>query len=732
MGLGSGGFGHRGRGLRGLDRPALLTRSLQERSPLGRGRFSPTGSRRASVLGAIQPGLQLVAAADGLVEGRLRRDGRTPRIRQLVPCGGEARSQSPDLATARGRRRPELLQLGDEARTFLTQGVTRLLIRDAFEAGGVSERGQGERPVEGQTGHRRQGAEEVEGSPYEGPSVPAGEDEDAVRRSRVVRCLDVEDRPEGKDERRLERSPSHPLARLGKGLEVPRIIDAKGRPVGQDLTHEVVPRHRPLVGAEREPVKAVSVPEHHLARVERGGVAQQRAEGPADAVPTVRVDRSGEGEQAVGEVNGHRRPSLALGAERAILRPDSIPFSDGGPLATAAGVGFSDNPRSRDAGAEAARAALEQAGSNRCGLAIVYATGKHDPTLLRDGIRSVVGPGPRLIGGYAVGIITRDRLGYEGFQVGVAVVSSDTVKIDMFIESGLREDERRVGADLGVQIRSRSYAGEPNILLMYDAVKGPAAEGASLNMATPLLEGLHESLGAWPRMAGVGMFGDLQFNPTFQWFDDRIEQQAAMALVLSGGVRMDTVIMHGCKPSSGYHTVTKAEQNVVLEIDGKPALDLVGELLGPDFGWESYPLFVTLGENKGDKFGPFREEDYANHLCMALDRERRGLVMFEPNLAPGCEVQLMRRSIDFEYIGKRAGALLGALEDRLPFLALYIDCAGRASVYCGTEREEGEEVQKVVGPRMPLLGMYSGVEIAKVGRGIEPLDWTGVLCVFSE
>jgi hypothetical protein len=119
---------------------------------------------------------------------------------------------------------------------------------------------------------------------------------------------------------------------------------------------------------------------------------------------------------------------------------------------------------------------------------------------------------------------------------------------------------------------------------------------------------------------------------------------------------------------------------------------------------------------------------------MAVDKERGGLVMFENDLKEGFEVQLMRRSIDFEYIGERAESLLKRIKDenRKPFFALYIDCAGRATTYCGTEGEEAEEVQKVIGTKMPLLGMYSGVEIAKVGADMQALDWTGVLCVFSE
>ena len=190
--------------------------------------------------------------------------------------------------------------------------------------------------------------------------------------------------------------------------------------------------------------------------------------------------------------------------------------------------------------------------------------------------------------------------------------------------------------------------------------------------------------------------GSMQWNPTFQWFDDRIEQHSAMALVLSGAARMDTIIMHGCRPAGSYHTITKAEGPLVLEIDGKPALDAIADLLGPDSdkSWEDYPLFVTLGVNKGDKFGQFKDENYANRLVMAIDRERRALVMFENDLKQGFEVQLMRRSIDFDYIGRRADELLGRLGGRTPFFALYIDCAARASAYCGTEREEAAEVQR--------------------------------------
>lgn len=398
------------------------------------------------------------------------------------------------------------------------------------------------------------------------------------------------------------------------------------------------------------------------------------------------------------------------------------------------GVGYSDNMKSLDAGAEATRAALSQADSETADLVMVFCSPGHDPVALRDGIRSIVGADTRLIGGHSMGIITSDVLDYDVNHVGLATLCADSgSEIDLFIEGRLPDNEFNVGLALGKQIRGKEYKGDPNIVLLYDSVRERSAEGFACNFATPLLEGLEQGLGAWPPTAGVGIMGGMEGEPTYQWFDDRIEQGSAMALVLSGDVRMDTVVLHGCKPASGYHTVTKAEGPVLLEIDGKSAVDMVADILGPDAdqSWEDYPLFVTLGVNKGQKFGPFNEEDYANHLCQAVDKERGGLVMFENDLRAGVEVQLMRRSIDFNYIEPRVNQLYERIGNRDPFFALYIDCAGRASTYCGTDGEEATEVQRTVGSRMPLLGMYSGVEIAKVGGVVQALDWTGVLCVFS-
>ena len=217
-------------------------------------------------------------------------------------------------------------------------------------------------------------------------------------------------------------------------------------------------------------------------------------------------------------------------------------------MATRAGVGFSDNSSSSEASTEATKAAMAEAGTDRVDLVLLYHTAKHDPRAFQRGVRAVAGPKARLIGGYAGGIITRDHLGYDGYQCGVAVLSSDTVTVDLFVEHGLRDrGEHEVGRGLGRQIGRGAYVARAGLIYMYDSVKSFSPVGGfDMNIATYLVEGMSETIGTWPPAAGMGMIGNIEFNPTFQFFDDQIHQQAAMALVLHGpGCRLDTTIMHG-------------------------------------------------------------------------------------------------------------------------------------------------------------------------------------------
>lgn len=394
-----------------------------------------------------------------------------------------------------------------------------------------------------------------------------------------------------------------------------------------------------------------------------------------------------------------------------------------------AAVAFSELPDSRSAAGEAARAAQASLGAP-ADLVLLFATARHDVAELRAGLRQELGEHPRLLVGGAVGVITSHAFGYAGSQLGLALIHAGDGGLSLLSEGGMDEDEADTGRRLGVRLcpmlAARRHAAA---LLFYDAKSQRNGRGR-LNMATPLLKGLAEACGNLPPLVGAGLIGDMAGSLMPQVVGDTLCSQQAVALVLDG-VTMDTAIMHGCQPASDYVRVTRADGNLVYELDHRPALDVVAELLGHTVPPEDFAFFATLGVNQGDKWGAYDEAAYMNRLCLKADLKRGALVMFEPDLSEGTEVQLMMRSLNLDYIAPRVESLFSGLHGRRPVLALYINCAGRAAAYSGQEREDAVEVQRAVAGRVPLLGFYSGVEIGMVLGRPMPLDWTGVFCLLS-
>jgi len=396
------------------------------------------------------------------------------------------------------------------------------------------------------------------------------------------------------------------------------------------------------------------------------------------------------------------------------------------------GVGFSDNPDTTMGGMRAATSALREAGrAGRCDLVLLFATARHDALVLREAVASVVGAGVPIIGGAAAGVISNDHFGYAGDQIILAAFWLDGVSYDLQIVGGLTEGEEAAGRQMGEKLAACGLGLDSPILLFYDAIH---RLGDQVNMifATPLLHGLEQGLGFLPRqMVGAGLQGDYASSPTRQWTGTGVVQHHALALTFGEGLRIDSTIMHGCRPGTGYFTVTKAERQTILEINHRPALEFMSELLGPGIAVEQYPFFLILGINKADRWGAFQEKSYASRLCLAIDKPRQGIVMFETDMVAGTEFQVMYRSLDLQYMPPRIERLFDDLEDRRPVFALYIDCAGRAAAYAGSDEEDAEVVQKVVAGRVPLVGLYTGVEIASVEGRPRGLDWTGVFSLFS-
>ncbi len=403
------------------------------------------------------------------------------------------------------------------------------------------------------------------------------------------------------------------------------------------------------------------------------------------------------------------------------------------------GIGFCSEEDGLLSGALAAREALESGSIVRPDLIFAFCSGRMDHEAFFSGLRSVVGKNVPIVGGSAVGLITNHHLSYNGFSAGVAIIESDTVRCRVAAVGDVDKNEEASGLKLGDMLPVGTE--DRIMLLFYDWVKRGAQSGSPpvLNASAPFLAGIDRKVQFQIPVIGAGTVGGYDLGPTRQFCGSFVDTQHAVGVVLSGRFRPFFSIIHGCTPIDGiYRTITRMEGSVIYELDGIPVVDIIDSLFG-DREWrkQSPVNFLTLGVNYGEKYGEPREENYVNRLIIGALPDGSGVSMFEPDLHESVDIQFMlrdtRKMVEsartnserlMETIAKNGGR---------PIFAMYIDCAGRTMQYSGASSEEAAEVQAICNKyEVPLLGFYSGVEIAPFLHRSRGLDWSGVLMVVAE
>ena len=365
-------------------------------------------------------------------------------------------------------------------------------------------------------------------------------------------------------------------------------------------------------------------------------------------------------------------------------------------------------------------------------LLIAFCGGKHAPELMLGALREAFGAQVPIVGGSAAGTIWRGGLSYSGLELTLAAFEEGDPLPRLVPRGGLNRDERAAGRALGCDIAAFA---EPDavVLLFYDSVASAAP--LRLHPASAIVEGLQAGLGRKRvRLIGAGMLTDLNFSDGWVFDGREVAKHAAVALVFPPEVVDATTILHGCRPISSFMAITRIAGAEVFELDGRPALEVIEQTLGLPFAEahvQDLSLIATLGEKQGDPFAPYDENSYVNRVILDTNRATGSVTLFEPDFKLGARVQIMSRDNAMMVDSVRDG--VASANDRIAgrdgFLALYIDCAGRASVRSGAVTEEAEPVRQSLAPGLPLIGFYSGVEIGPFGAYSRPLDWTGVLTV---
>lgn len=403
------------------------------------------------------------------------------------------------------------------------------------------------------------------------------------------------------------------------------------------------------------------------------------------------------------------------------------------------GIGYDNQKNSISLGKKVANNAIKNGKIEKPALVIAFCSGQVDHEEYFKGLQIVVGNQVPIIGGSAIGIITNESLSYEGYTAGAAIIESETIQLRVASADGLNKNKKLAGQKLAKKL-SDSIDGKI-LLIFYDSIKNPPTETTPpvINASSPLIQGIEETLNSDVPIIGGGVIGDYEFSHTKQFCGSYVDNQSVVGTLLGGDFNPYLRIMHGCIPKDGiYHTITKIEGSVLYEVDGKSVVDMIDDQYGNKDWRNQVPVErLTIGVNHGEKFGDLKEEYFVNRLITGVLPDGEGIVLFEPDLKEGSKIMFMLRNnkMMIESAKKNSSELLEKIiaNGENPVFGLYIDCAGRAAKVSDALTEEASEVQNVFNKyNTPLLGFYSGVEVAPLLGKSRGLDWTGVLLVFGK
>jgi len=177
-------------------------------------------------------------------------------------------------------------------------------------------------------------------------------------------------------------------------------------------------------------------------------------------------------------------------------------------------------------------------------------------------------------------------------------------------------------------------------------------------------------------------------------------------------------------------TITKSDKNVLYEIDGKNALDLYKEYLGPyaDELPGSALLFPLSIKIEG-------VEKKLVRTILSLDESNKSMT-FAGNLPVGSKVRLMKANFEklIEASSVAAAYTLAQGNDNKTQLAILVSCVGRKLILQERTFEEVAAAENVIGTQSCITGFYSYGEISPFNPGIncELHNQTMTITTFSE
>ncbi|MGD8926932.1 MAG: FIST C-terminal domain-containing protein [Thioalkalispiraceae bacterium] len=228
-----------------------------------------------------------------------------------------------------------------------------------------------------------------------------------------------------------------------------------------------------------------------------------------------------------------------------------------------------------------------------------------------------------------------------------------------------------------------------------------------------------------PEKIGNGFLaGGLTSSDSFHYqFANELDEGTLSGVVLDDTVPVITGLTQGCSPVGGTHTITECDGNIAIQIDDRPALDVmkdeIGEVLSRDLnriGGYIFAGFPIPGTDTGD---------YMVRNLMGIDTNS-GAIAIGEYLQNNKPIMFCKRdgTTAIEDLKQMVSKVKARTKDHIKG-GLYFSCLGRGQHMFGEVNREMEIIEEILGD-VPLVGFYANGEIA----GDQLYGYTGVMVLF--
>src|SRR5215216_3797116 len=209
--------------------------------------------------------------------------------------------------------------------------------------------------------------------------------------------------------------------------------------------------------------------------------------------------------------------------------------------------------------------------------------------------------------------------------------------------------------------------------------------------------------------------------PTYQYCDDEVVSDGVAYALLSGKAQAGWAMSHSLIPIGGARTVTRCKGNVIYEIDGKPAAEVLKEYLpehalAEDEDWLPYSISLALCFRAPSYM---KDEEYIVRGVPAVNLTD-GSITVQTEVHEGTSVWFSSRDKEKLATGldRMAAQIKEQLEGDQPKLVFQFECATRGKMML-REQEKLQLLKRFrrsVDPDVPWAGYYTWGEIGTVEK----------------